>query len=163
MLVILLLIFGALIGLFIRGNFIIQADDGWNDGIFKGQAMRTNGMSRANLLAIASAMDCQLVGLKEQGYHRWSFSLKPNSSDGDFARRAPSGRKGTWTCYHGFKEFILAGFAGGITSVRTSGPRGKGVTYRDEKQFRKDLPKFADREVGEDITFIELCDHAGEV
>jgi len=161
MLLLLLIGAGVLIGLYIRGSLILGDDDRYNDSLFRGHEMKVRGVSSAALLSIADGMDLVLENLNVRRNGEVTFSPKPARADSHFARHAPSGRSGRWTCYHGFKVFILAAFEAGATSVRTAGPRGKGVTYRSEEEFRRDLTKFADREVGIDVTFIELCDHGG--
>ena len=91
-----------------------------------------------------------------------AFRLRPLTSDGQCARRSPSGRRGPWACYHGFRDFGRAVLSAGGT-FRTVGPTQdrRMVTYKTEDQFEGDLEAFARMNIGSHANpacMVDLCE-----
>jgi hypothetical protein len=91
-----------------------------------------------------------------------AFRLRPLTSDGQYARRSPSGRRGPWACYHGFRDFGRAILSAGGT-FRTVGPTQdrRRVTYKTEDQFEGDLDAFARMNIGSHANpacMVDLCE-----
>ncbi len=72
------------------------------------------------------------------------LTLRPITSDGVYSRKSyNTDRRGPWTCYHGFKRFMLEMFEHGATRVKTA--HGD---WRSEDEFRNDLPNLDNINVG---------------
>ncbi len=132
--------------------------------------MRIVGLSLGQLEQIAGSLDLCFDNFRSEG-QGYAFRLTPKSSRGIYARRSPRGRHLKATCYHGYRDFIIACFATGAESVRTVGPRritdasGRetlpSVTYHDVGLFLADLSDFGKRQLGSiarPVEYLELCD-----
>lgn len=165
MIFVLVIIIGIVVGLAIRVSLNHSADDEWNGAVWEGHEMIVRGTTREALTKRAEHLGLVLVNVRVMSHGAYAFRLAPESSKARYARHAPSGRKGPWTCYHGFRYFCLGMFSEGITSLNTVGPMGRRKTYHNQVEFMRDLVAFGDRRMGSNVnpvSFIDLCSHEEE-
>lgn len=163
-LLILAVFLGVVGGQKMRAKMLRVADDAINLEMFEGFDMIVRGITKPQLFDTLRDADLTADNLREANERgdAWAFRLAPPSSDHLYARKSPSGRRGPWTCYHGFEAFARAMFAAGMTSLNTVGPVGKRKTYRTLEAFEKDLDGFYYRQMGSmafPVIFGELCAH----
>ncbi len=141
-------------------------DDAINEEMFEGFDMITRGVHWGALEELVKELDLEVANLRaanERG-DAWAFLVKPPESSHELARKAPSGRRGPWLCYHGYEMFITGLWGLGMSSLNTVGPAGKRKTYRSRASFEGDLDAFAERQMGSaayPVQFADLCAHDG--
>ncbi len=157
---------GAIIGGVWRIALVFQADDSWNAAV--GGEMVVRGLYADDLRALVDSLPGGLLmaNFREANSEgsAWVFRLQTVEASSDYASSSPSGRKGNWVCYHGFRDFVDGCFDRGASSMSLINPKGKKTMYHNPSEFHRVLPSFYERQLGNDsypVQFGELCSHPG--